>query len=669
MKFKRKVPYFIVVIIFLIYLAFLVSTSLSTAASVSDDIRELTGNAVVRFSAGVFPADSESISVVLESGETALLDEFEALRSADLSGSTCYDEILAWSASHPDVSVTYTVTFPNGNTYGNGDKAVDLSGLSHEQTTQAITLLSYLPEVSSIDLGSSSTSASPLTADDLSSISSACPDADINYSVSLLGRDYSIKDTSADLTGLTSSGVSDAISSLSFLSNLSSITIGDSATLNGELTWSDISTLAAAFPGASMNYDFTLCGVKASLSDEAIDLSSATAADLETIGDVLSGMSQLKSVTLGNDSGAITLQDAGALMEKCPNAVFNYTFTAFGKEINLSDETLDLNHITMTDDGAEIRSLLPYLKNLKTLDMDSCGLSDETMAQIRDENPNIEVIWRVWFGSDYSVRTNVVKVLASKPSKGGDLTNSNTASLKYLTKVRYLDLGHNDQLSDFSFIEYMPELQIVVISMTSISDLTPFTKCPELLYIEAGNTNISDLSPLSQCTSLKHLNVGTCSGVSDISPLYDIDLLRLWLGIGDPVPQEQVDEMQSRHPDCEINTTVATGLERDENGDVTNEGYTAGNWKQYHQWMDDDWAYYSTYGVFPAQKPIGYFKVVYEAFEYSLGDSSYAFSWNDPALNEHGDDITYAHMGIVDTTQLVTKYEEEDPMLYYEQQG
>lgn len=33
----------------------------------------------------------------------------------------------------------------------------------------------------------------------------------------------------------------------------------------------------------------------------------------------------------------------------------------------------------------------------------------------------------------------------------------------------------------------------------------------------------------------------------------DLDLERLWIGAVTPIPEEQVEEYQRRHPDCEVN--------------------------------------------------------------------------------------------------------------------
>ena len=51
------------------------------------------------------PVEKTEVSLVLQPGETAKLDELPALERADLSGSECYDEIIAWQAAHPDVEV------------------------------------------------------------------------------------------------------------------------------------------------------------------------------------------------------------------------------------------------------------------------------------------------------------------------------------------------------------------------------------------------------------------------------------------------------------------------------------------------------------------------------------------------------------------------------------
>ena len=74
-------------------------------------------------------------------------------------------------------------------------------------------------------------------------------------------------------------------------------------------------------------------------------------------------------------------------------------------------------------------------------------------------------------------------------------------------------------------------------------------------YLEIQTNKIKDLSPLQNLTGLHHLNLGYNKDISDLSPLYGLtNLERLWIGKFTSIPQEQVEEMQRRVPNCIINT-------------------------------------------------------------------------------------------------------------------
>ncbi len=581
-RFKRMMT----IIISLAFVAFLVLCTFSPfmrgkseAPSVEVPTAKpvATSTPTVDFAAGSFPEDAAELTLVLQEGETSLLDRFSALKSVDLRGSSNYEEILSWAEAHPDVAVRYTVTLPNGTELENDAAAADLSGTTAEQAEQTLELLRYLPGIREIDLCGIGKMAA-FSGEQVAALREAFPDAEITGTLVLLGQEVDPEVESLDLRSLQHSDVEDAAATLALLSNVKSISLGSAD--DNDLSWEDI----------------------------------------------------------------------GRIENACPDAAVDYAFSLWGKDLNLSDEMLDFNHIKMDDQGAAVRKIMPYMTNCAVLDMDFCGVDNEHMAAIRDENPDVDVVWRVWFGTDYSVRTNVTSILASKPSKGGTLYDDVGDALKYCTKVRYLDVGHNFDITDFGFVRYMPDLEIIVMSMTGISDLSPFASCKNLKYIEAGNCKLSDLSPLAECTALRHLNVGTNSGVHDITPLYDLGLKRLWLGIGDPVPTEQVEEMRRRHPDCEVNTTVPTGLEQ---GPNENAGYVQEYWKSYQKYLEADWAYAgANHGIFPAQRPIGWYKVIFKVFQYNLGDQAYAFSWNDPKYKEHAPDVAPVNTRVHDTSFL-----------------
>lgn len=654
----KKHMYFVVAILLIAYVLALVLITGSFGPQIVNRFCALTGigGTRVTFSGGTsFKADAESISVVLQDGETSLLSGFTGLRSADFTGSECVEEIAEWSRKNPAVNVKYTVELPDGQVLPNDTVFADLTGITRDKIAATAEKLKCFPQLAYIDLGNSETSPE-ITAEDISAFSQAYPSADVSYKVSVLGREYALNEKAVDLSGMKTADIPAVTEKLALLTDLESVTIGENATVNGELSWADISSIAAVNPDAALNYTFTVLGNKASLADKTLDLQTITPADVAAVAEILPGMTQLERVDIGSDASGLSWDDISKLYAAAPDAVFDYDMNLWGKSFSLADEVLDFNHVMMPDGGALIKSVIPFCRNCKQLDMDFCGKGDEfnqLMQSIRDENPDIEVIWRVWFGENYSVRTNVTKILASKPSKGGKLYNSDAQQLKYCTNVRYLDVGHNDTLSDFSFVASMPDLEIVVMSMCGVSDLTPFAACTHLKYIEAGNTGISDLTPLANCTELAHLNIGTCPGVTDLSPLFDLPLRRLWLCTNTGThctnySSAQAEEFIAAHPDCEVNTTCPTGYGNADDA----EGYVKEGWKYWQQYLTSDWNVFGNTGNFPPQRPLGYWKVVYKAFEYNLGETAYAFSWNDPKYDEHDASVEPVNTHVINTSQL-----------------
>ena len=537
----------------------------------------------VTLSAGTFSSGTTELKLVLQPGETAQLAQFDSLERLDASGSTNYEELAAWGEAHPEVALRFTVPLPDGQVLDNTAEAADLTGLTGELLEDTIRMLSFVPNLRQVELGS--------------------PDA------------------------------------------------------GTRLNAAELQALQAALPGAELHYVVTLMGKELDPDTESLDLTELTSEEVPSAAAALSGLPKLRELTLPGGDYGLSLEDALTLAAAAPEALIHYPVSVYGRSFDLSDEGLDLNHVPISDQGEAIRRLLPYMHACTWLDMDSCGVDNAHMAVIRDENPNVEVIWRVNFGTNYSVRTNVTKILASMPSKGGTLYDDVGEALQYCTKVRYLDLGHNEHITDFGFIRCMPELEVVVISMTGISDLSPFTSCQNLLYMEAGNTRISDVSPLAECKSLKHLNIGTNIGIRDISPLYGLELKRLWIGSYTPVPAEQVAEMQERHPTLIINTSAPSGLEKDARGGAANEGYILG-WKNYQNYLTADWNYYSATGSFPAQRPIGWFKVIFKCFEYDKAQGAYAFSWNDPMFKAHDAGMHPVNTKVIDTSFLAEDWED-----------
>ena len=354
-----------------------------------------------------------------------------------------------------------------------------------------------------------------------------------------------------DLSGLDDNTLRSFTEKLPLLSAVKEITLGDASALSRET----LDTLAAACPEVKLDYSVTMLGKSLAPDTDTLVLKGIDPAGLEEVLSLLPLMGEIAKIDLSG--AALSWEEIGRLAEACPEAVLDYSFSLYGKTVNLKDEELDFSYMELPDKGAALRQALPYMKNCRFVNMDSCGISNEDMAALQADFPGTKIVWRVFFGRTYTLRTDAEKVLASKPSIGGTLYDKDLEVLKYCTDLKYVDIGHNLDLTSLAFASHLPKLEVLVIAMNVISDISPLANCPNLEYLELNSTQVSDLSPLAELKNLRHLNIGNCPNVSDISPLYGLtELERLWIGCVDPVPPEQVAEMQKRAPDCVINTEI-----------------------------------------------------------------------------------------------------------------
>ena len=117
------------------------------------------------------------------------------------------------------------------------------------------------------------------------------------------------------------------------------------------------------------------------------------------------------------------------------------------------------------------------------------------MEAIRLDFPDVKVVWRIWFGDAYSVRTDVQRILASRPSAGGAIMDNTAKNLYYCHDVVFLDLGHSGGITNIEFVRGMPKLEVAILITGSWTDASPLTACPELEYLEMFSTFCNDLTP------------------------------------------------------------------------------------------------------------------------------------------------------------------------------
>ncbi len=541
------------------------------------------------------------LAVLVFFGYSPVVSAFGAMRGQTVSASPAET-----AATTPPATIAPLIT-----------PKVTLNAGSFPEDTQALTAVLVAGETSLLDgfkqLRSADLSGSA-NYEEIAAWAAQHPDVDVTYTVPLPdGTSVSSRTESLDLSGVDLAQASQLLSALPSVKTVQLGTLGE-----GQWTAQNAEALRQSFPDRSFLYSLQIMGQTVDPSLETLDLSAAGADEIASVIPMLQNLTNLRTIYLGAEgSSAVSWDQIDSISQACPNATLDFGFTIWGKAANLADTELNLTHIKMNDEGASVYNVLPLMHNCTYVDMDSCGVSNAAMCRIRDAYPQVKVVWRVWFGAHYSVRTDVIKILASKPSQGGMIDDGDVEALSCCTSIKYIDLGHNTDLTDCSFVRSMPDLEVAIFALTGIRDISPLAACPHLEYLEVQHTGVSDLSALQDSFELRHLNIGD-SRVSDIQALYGLtELERLYICAGHSVPEYQIEEMRRIAPNCEINTT--------QNREKPDEG----------QWRYSDHVPAEAYIQFEQNGWVGFpfvnqdrYELLREQFGYA--NSEYAFSWLDP---------------------------------------
>ena len=300
-------------------------------------------------------------------------------------------------------------------------------------------------------------------------------------------------------------------------------------------TEAELSALYEVFPTAELVYtDFTLDGTAYSANCTEVDLSAFPFDDLNRYVSLLNRLPALETILLTDADGqtALSLDEALELQKLCPDLHLSYRFELFGQTVTTDMERLEYFQVHIGDEGLDtIRSIMPLMDRLSYLKLDWCGTSNEAAAALREElSPQCKVVWRVFLNKYYNALTDTYKI--------------------YCTEVRYIDLGHS-LVGSCEFVKYMPELEVLILADTPISDLEPLRTCKNLTYLELFKTNVTDLSPLSDLPQLEYLNLSDNMQLKDITPLYSLNNLIQVNCTKAAIPWDQVNTFTELHPDTE----------------------------------------------------------------------------------------------------------------------
>jgi len=309
-----------------------------------------------------------------------------------------------------------------------------------------------------------------------------------------------------------------------------------------------VNALRKAYPDLQLDYTVMLLGQELAPDVTTLDLAGLAREDVDSVAQAMGLLYDLAEVELMDDGGSCALEiaDVQKLVQAAPDAEIHYVFKLFGKTVSTTDKNIEFVGQKIGNQGeAELRQALEILSGCERLVLDDCGFDSEVLAQVRSDYPDTKVVWRVHVSfRSWLTDTEVLRAVYH-------VDDSNSFELHYCNEVKYLDLGHNTEMYDISFIAYMPNLEIVILSGSPITDLSAFAGCQNLEFLELAYCSaLKDVSPLASCPNLKHLNI-SFSKVDELRCLDNLPLEQLcYLGASKRISWNEQEDIRDWHVDA-----------------------------------------------------------------------------------------------------------------------
>ena len=317
-----------------------------------------------------------------------------------------------------------------------------------------------------------------------------------------------------------------------------------------DATLAQLRAVEAAFPQAQVSWKASVLGEEIDCRSESLDLCAASDEDVPQIISALAVLPEVKTLELAAEDGltGLSFDSLSALATAVPEAELNCRFELFGQTADWTSEKLKYYRTEVGNDGVDLfRAALPYLRALDLLRFEDCGITDnDKMAALRADFPEKRVVWSIPI-EGYTFMTDTTLINA-----GILLRDDNAYLLRYMPDVLYFDIGHYKGLSNIEFVRSWPKLQVVILTLTNIRDITPLEDCPDLEFFECHGTPIDDISVLADKEKLEYLNIANLPNLTDLTPLYGLKQLKIVRICGSTfthVTQAQVDELKEQLPD------------------------------------------------------------------------------------------------------------------------
>lgn len=419
----------------------------------------------IPFQGEYLPQNTIEVTVEnLTDGQVRQLDYLLELETVRAENCTDYAALAALKARRPEVEVIYNVVL-GGETYPQDTRELTITGISEEEVER----LNYLPELESVKIAEGKHGAS------MGAVLELCRERGIAFEVEIGGKSYTEDTTNLRLVNATDGDLS-LIRGLTKLKQLHLV--------NPKAKAENLIALQVAYPDISISWEMEVCGITVPGDALEVDLTGArveSIADLETAMDYFPNAKKL-------------------ILYSCVDPALEGTI---------------LQDVEGVRPGG-------------VMDMKKATVMDyEELAAFRDRvRDRYKVVWTVPCGKKLTVNTDDESFMPTREHVYYFL-DSESYNLRYCEDMVCIDIGHM-AVTNVDFVEFMPNLQFLILAHTEVRDISPLANCKKLRFLELDWSTVKDFTPLLECTGLEDLNIGNT--YADITPITQMTWLNnLWM--------------------------------------------------------------------------------------------------------------------------------------------
>lgn len=438
----------------------------------------------VPFQSGLCASDSAELTIPdLTASEAELLPYLPGLKTLHIEACEDHSLFLSLIRTYPELEIVCSVPI-DGQLYAPDTTQLQLDSV----TAEDVEFLALLQNLTLVTIDGS------CDAEPLKALRDHCFSSDIELRLVAGEHIFSSKDTSLTVENITD----DQILPLSMMTQLETLHLPEP-----EAGADSLLMLVDALPTTEVSWKKTVLGVTYPHDAVEIDLTDIVSlAEGQVPGDETAYQKALNYPILGTEEA---VRSSAKVSKFHP----------------LPDKTEGTEQLIK-----EIESAMAYFPHAEKLVMCGTILDNELMSDFRERHrEDYKVVWSVQCG-ELATRTDTKFFMPVKYHVYYFFTKD-TPNLKYCEEVEAVDIGHM-LVDDISFVEYMPNLKYLVLTQTSVKDISPLATCKNLVFFEINWMRGVDFSPLLECTALEDLCIGET--LEDITPILKMSWLKnLWL--------------------------------------------------------------------------------------------------------------------------------------------